>query len=269
MPELTRFFDKKPTQSFTLGPAEKNVGQTGFNELWTAWYDQGTGITYVKDALYNSSYPTGFHASGSQDVLLASQVSTTFDSGAFLWAAVAYNSQISVLRFSGSSYTTPNSFVGDYPVMFYNVSHSLPFRKYVYCFYTKSGESKIYSRYNQDNFSGERLIHQSFHGSVKTLNCAFQHASHPNKFSLLGLYQNGDGFEIISDCFSEQTGVFINFSGLSGTITNLNEYLCGPAENFTPSLDLSHENFAAYPTGIINYVFDSGNNTSGGYIWVP
>lgn len=269
MPTLTQYLDKEPTRSYTLGPSGKGIAQTGFADLWQGWFQAGVGITYVKDVDYNVGNPTGFHASGSENILFAKSFSFTFDSGANLWATINNFNTVNVFQFSGSTYLTKATFSGIYPVIYYNVANNLPQNRYVNCFYLKSGDNKIYARTNQDNFSGEYVLHQDFDSQVKSLNHASRYPYHPNKMEIFGLYANGDGFEMISDCFTLfNTGVFLNFSGMNtGTLTNINEWECVPAVNFTPQLALYSESFSVYPTGNVNFTFDSGVNTSGGYLF--
>lgn len=269
MPNLTRYFDKEPTRSYTLGPSGVNRASTGFYDVWQGWYQEGVGIKYIRDDLYNSTTPTGYTASGSQNILHAERFSFTFDSGAYMWAGISNANTINVFKFSGSSFTTPATFSGQYPVMFYNQVNNRPERRYVHCFYLKSGQNKIYSRSSQDNFSGEIIFHQDFDQQVQTLNYASRSPLALNKMEILGLYRNGDGFQMTSDCFFLfESGSFTNFSGYAdGPITNLNNWECALAANFTEEQFMSFENFSAYPTGDVNYFLNSGYNTSGGYVW--
>lgn len=268
MPTLTQYLDKEPTRSYTLGPSGKGIAQTGFSDLWQGWYQAGVGITYVKDVDYNVGNPTGFHASGSENILFAKSFSFTFDSGASLWATINNFNTVNVFQFSGSTYLTKATFSGLYPVIYYNVANNLPQNRYIDCFYLKSGDNKIYVRTQQDNFSGEYVFHQDLDSAPRTLNVASRYASHPNKMEIYGLYSDGNGFRLLSDCYELfNTGVFLNFSGMNtGTLTNLNEWGCTPASNFTPQLAINNESFGAYPTGIMNYTMNSGNNVSGGFV---
>ncbi len=269
MPDLTKYFDKEPTRSYSLGPSVNGTAQTGFSDLWQGWYKQGVGITYIKDVDYNVGNPTGYHASGSENILSIKSFSFTFDSGAAMWAAVNNFDNINILQFSGSNYIVKNSFSGIYPIIYYNVANNLAQNRFVSCFYLKEGFNKLYVRTQQDNFSGEFIVHQDFLSQVKTLNHASRYPSNANKIELYGLYSYGDGFQLISDCFNLfNTGSFINFSGMNtGTLTSINDWYCAPASNFTPQLVYGEDNFSAYPTGLVNFEFNSGVNTSGGYIF--
>ena len=268
MPDLVPYLDKKPTEYYSLGPDSLNVGQTGYNQIWRGWYTPDDGITFVKSGDYNSTTPTGYHASGSQDILAADVFSFSFDSGALLWAAIGVSNQINIFRYSGSSYTTQATFSGKYPAMYFNVSHNRPEYRYMHCFYLKSGQNKIYSRSSQDNFSGETIVHQDFAYSVRTLNQASRFEYHPNKMALMGLYDSADAFQIISNCFNYfETGFYLGFTGYSyGSVTNLNDFECNEADNFSDEPLLLLENFSQYPTGSVSE-FPSGTYTSGGYIW--
>lgn len=269
MPELVKYFDKKPTESFTLGPSGKGIASTGFSTEWRSWYKPGVGLYFNLESAYNYENPTGYLASGSSDIITAVSVSTTFDSGAFLWAAVHNASSISILKFSGNGYTVPATFSGCYPAMYYNVTNNRADLRYVHCFYLQSGQNKVFVRSSQDNFSGEYVFHDAFTKSLKYLNQATRFESNFSKMRLLGLY-NGDGaFELVSDCFNLfETGVFTNFSGYqTGNITNLNLWECGLAVNFLASPSVTYDNFVNYPSGSVTYQFNSGVNTSGGYIW--
>lgn len=270
MPDLVKFLDKKPTHSFTLGPSGLNIAQTGFSDLWRAWYEEDVGITFVKENEYNYANPTGHHASGSQDILFAHSISATFDSGAFLWTAFDNFSNINIFRHSGNGYTTQATFSGLFPTLYYNVANNIASRRYVHCFYLKSGENKIFARSNEDNFSSEYVFHQDFDRTVSALKYVSTFSEHANKISVMGLYDNGDGFELITDCFYLfETGAFTNFSQYAnGEIDNLNDWECGPADNFTNELNICHENFVSYPTGIATTgQFNSGTNISGGYTY--
>ncbi len=153
--------------------------------------------------------------------------------------------------------------------MFYNVANNLAERRNVHCFYLKSGQNKIYERSNVDDFATEHVFHQDFDYPPARLQYITRADESPYKFKILGLYSNGNAFQLMSDCFYLfQTGVFINFSGIpDGDIENLNDWECAEAENFTPELHQMHEGFANYPTGTVNYPFNSGLNTSGGYVY--
>lgn len=269
MPDLVAYLDKKPTEYYSLGPDVLNVGQTGYNSVWRGWYSPDVGITFVQSGNYNTSNPTGYHASGSEDILAAERFSFTFDSGALMWAAINSANSINVFRYSGSSYTTQATFSGLYPAMYYNLSHNRPEYRFVHCFYLKSGQNKIYSRSSQDSFSAETIVHQNFGATVRTLNQVSRFEQHPNKMTLLGLYESADAWQLISNCFNYfETGFYLGFSGWNtGDASYLNDFECSPASNFNPQRILALENFANYPTGIVNYNFDSGIYTSGGYLW--
>lgn len=271
MPDLAPFLDKKPTESYTLGPTVLNVGATGYNLMWRAWYEEGVGIAFIPSGQYNNKSPTGYHASGSQLFSAADRMSFTFDSGARPWVAINHDNSINVYRFSGSGYSTQASFSGRYPVVYYNLAHNKPEYRFVHCFYLKSGQNKIYQRSSQNGFSIENIAHQDFPFQIRTLNHASRFEYHPNKMSILGLYENADGFQIVSDCFTYfETGAFANFSDfpeieISGS---MKDYFCSPSSTFTEETYMAHENFSAYPTGVINFFFNSGTKMSGGYIWL-
>ncbi len=59
MADLVKYFDKRPTHSYTLGPSGVGLAQTGLFDEWRAWYVEGEGLTYVKESLYNYNTPTG------------------------------------------------------------------------------------------------------------------------------------------------------------------------------------------------------------------
>jgi hypothetical protein len=269
MATLLKYFDRKPTQAFTLGPSGKGIAQTGFYDEWRAWYDKDVGISYVKEADYDYGNPTGYHASGSQDILFATSLSATFDSGAYLWASIHNYNTVNIFRYSGSNYTSEASFSGTWPALYYNVSNNRPERRYVYCFYLKSGENKIFSRTSQDNFGSEIVFHQDIDFDIQTLNLATRFDGHVNKMMLLGLDSYGDGFQLVSDCYYLfETGIFWNFSGMNtGQLSSFSAWECDNAENFTAQLDMTFDNFANYPSGTISYQFNSGSIMSGGYVW--
>lgn len=270
MPDLVKYLDKKSTQAFTLGPSGQGIAQTGFYNEWRAWFDEGRGITYVKENEYNYGNPTGYHAYGSEDILFAESISATFDSGAFLWTSCHNFNTISVFRHSGSGYSTQATFSGQWPALYYNVANNRADLRYVYCFYLKSGDNKIFARSNQDGFAGEFVFHEDFMNPIKRLNQVSRFDQDPYKLRILGLYTDGNGFQLVSDCHNLfETGFFMNFSQFNtGEITNINLWECSPANNFTPDPYGIHDNFSAYPSGVINYQFNSGYNMSGGYIWL-
>lgn len=269
MPTLIEYFDKRPTQSFTFGPSAVATPQTGFIDIWRGWYEQGKGITYVKDSAYNYSNPTGYHLSGSEGILAAKTFAFTFDSGVNIWASIGNNNNVDILRFTGGIFFNQISFNGLYPITYYNMSHNVATSRTVDCFYLKSGQNKIYVKSAADNFATEYVFHQDFTKNIKTLNSVIRSANHMNKMEIYGLFDNGDGFRLISDCFQfPVSGIFTNFSGLTtGNVNNVNQYNCSDAVNFSPIPFFGYENFSAYPSGAIPTGFGSGYNMGGGYVW--
>ncbi len=271
MPDLTTYFDKKPTRSYTLGPSGRGIPQTQFSDTWQVWYEEGVGITYVLDSLYNQNSPTGYHISGSQDILSAEAMSATFDSGAYLWAAVNNFDTIDVFQFSGSSYLTRTTFSGSSPVIFYNLSNlssGIASGRFVNCFYLKNNQNKIFSRSSQDNFSGEYVLHQDFQGQVEKLNQVTY--SHPEvgKIEIYGLYSDGNGFRLISNKFPPINETFRNFEneslGYVSLLLGMGVESLNPSGYFLQYTNEIGDGFETTPTGNINYL-TSGNNMLIGY----
>lgn len=266
MPDLTQYFDKPPTQAYSLGPSGLNIPQTGFSDMWRGWYSQGLGIFIVKSTDYNSQNPTGFRLSGSQFIPSASSMSFAINSGAKVYAATHTGNLTTVYQFSGTGYVA-NQFSGTYPTMFYNLSSNLPSGRHTHCFYLKNGSNAIFNRSTMDNFTTETIYTQNLSLLPYTLNQALVSPLYPRKISLLGLYSNGNGYHLLSDCFNQNNTLIASNWELypSGAVVSLGDFQCQAVHSIMTGSTFAYDNYELYPSGSIN-LLNSGQKLIG-YVW--
>jgi hypothetical protein len=209
MSDYLKYLDKRPTQAYTLGPSGIGIAQAPFDTWWTAWFKEGKGVTYVKEAEFHADNPTGHFLSGSNDILAADSFTLTFDSGANVYAAVDNESLISVIRFSGGNAINVAAFDGSYPQLFNNSVIESNSNE-TFCFYIEEG-SGIYYRMASESFNtGRPLYLQSY---ISVLNAVIKEdVPAYYRMQVFGLDSVGDGRVLVSNKFTPiKTGFFQSF----------------------------------------------------------
>ncbi len=111
------------------------------------------------------------------------------------------------------------------------------------------------------------MTHNDLLYNVYSLNQVTISPFYPRKMSLYGLYENANGFELISDCYNtNNTGQASNFEIFpSGDITSFGDFGCQSVLNVWHPDTFCYDNYELYPSGSITQL-NSGVILKG-YIW--
>jgi len=211
MLDFTRYFDKKSTSSYAVGPSGLGVIQTGFGVLWRGWHKEDLGIYVEKFDLYNPQ-SVGLYISGSSEILTTESLSFAWDANSRVWAGTHVGGTSTVYAFSGESYTG-YTFPGIFPQVFFNSCYVSGTDRRIECYYLKPGQDKIYLR-TEDDMTNEIVFHSDLAHTPVRLNQVIATDFDTRRVSIFGRYDNGHHFRMISDIYNGQTDHCSNFENI-------------------------------------------------------
>ncbi len=224
MLDFARYFDKKPTSSYAVGPSGLGVMQTGFGILWRGWHTED-GIFVEKFSEYNPNRIQGQYISGSDEILTTESLSFAWDANSHVWAGTHLGNMATVYAFSGVAHTA-YTFTGVYPQVFFNSCYVSGQDRRIECYYLKPGQDSIFVRFADEDMATEHVFHSDLFLSPARLNQVINADFDNSRMEVFGRYSNGDFFKLTSEIYKGATDHCSNFenipSGLVGRYVNNN-----------------------------------------------